>query len=307
MGVLKSVRVKVPASTANLGPGFDSIGLALNLYLEIDMSFSENFKIDLIGKHLSKLPQNKENLIYQVAQGLLMEQGINKELAIVVDGQIPIGRGLGSSASAIVGALVAANELIGAPFSREELFVKASALEHHPDNAGAAMFGGIVVASCDQEDVEYVKISPDEHLEMLVVVPDNELATKTSRNVLPSDYTLKQAVFNVSHACLLVAALCEGRLDKLSWGMRDALHQPYRAALVPGLLRLIEECPKHGALGVALSGAGPTVIALVDKDNENKFELEKFMLQTMADEGVKAQTMWLLPDSQGTQCETIYE
>ena len=294
------VRVRVPASTANLGPGFDVLGLALELYAWVELAAAPRTVIRLHGANLDGVPTDKTNLVYRVAQQLFARAGVEvPELEIDIKSDIPLTRGLGSSASAIVAALVAANALVGTPFSADELFRMASAWEGHPDNVGASLLGGLVVAFWDGKRVDYLKVVPDERLEVLVAVPDFPLSTKAARHALPDRVPMRDAVFNVGHASLLVGALCCGRLDLLRVAMRDALHQPYRARLIPGLSRILEEAEHHGALGVALSGSGPTLLALVDRSETRKAELEAFLLDTLAKENVPARTMWLRPAVEG--------
>ncbi|MBP1966032.1 homoserine kinase [Paenibacillus aceris] len=305
---VQKVRVKVPASTANLGPGFDSLGMALNLYAWIDMATSDQTTIHLIGDQMHGIPTDKTNLIYKVAQMVFQEAGVSHpELDISMYSEIPLTRGLGSSASAIVGALAGANALIGNKLSEYELFQIASRLEKHPDNVGASLFGGIVVAFWDGEKAESIRIEPDPNLEVLVAIPAFQLSTEKARGVMPKQVTMKDAVFNLSHSSLLVAALSTGNLGMIRHAMKDALHQPYRAALIPGMKTLLEQAENHGALGVALSGAGPTMLALVDLRSGRKAELEGFLKETLAKEGIDAQTLWLKPSREGVATTQLQE
>lgn len=305
---VQKVRVKVPASTANLGPGFDSLGMALNLYAWIDMAITEQTTIDLIGDQMHGIPTDKTNLIYKVAQMVFQEAGVSHpELHISMYSDIPLTRGLGSSASAIVGALAGANALIGNKLTEYELFQIASRLEKHPDNVGASLFGGIVVAFWDGEKAESIRIEPDPNLEVLVAIPAFQLATEKARGVMPKQVPMKDAVFNLSHSSLLVAALITGNLGMIRHAMKDALHQPYRAALIPGMKTLLEQAENHGALGVALSGAGPTMLALVDQRSGRKAELEEFLKETLAKEGIEAQTLWLKPSREGVTTTLLQE
>ncbi|MEW9700116.1 homoserine kinase [Paenibacillus sp. SI8] len=297
---MHKVRVKVPASTANLGPGFDSLGMAFNLYAWIDMAISDTTTIQLIGDQMNGVPTDKSNLIYKVAQMVFEQAGVSHpELAITMYSDIPLTRGLGSSASAIVGALAGANALIGNKLTQDELFQIATRLEKHPDNVGASLFGGIVVAFWDGERAEAIRLEPDVNLEALVAIPAFQLSTEKARSVMPQQVSMKDAVFNLSHSSLLVAALSTGNLGMIRHAMKDALHQPYRAALIPGMNTILEQADQHGALGVALSGAGPTMLALVDARSEQKAELEAFLKETLQKEGIEAQLLWLKPSSDG--------
>ncbi|MBQ4900553.1 homoserine kinase [Paenibacillus sp. Marseille-P2973] len=296
----EGVRVKVPASTANLGPGFDTLGMALTLYAWIEMKPAKATVFHLHGENLDGLPTDKSNLLYKVAQSVFDEAGVSlPELEITMYSDIPLTRGLGSSASAIVGALYAANLLIGSPLSLGRLFNMATALEHHPDNVGASLYGGIITAVWDGAHAEALRIEPPEQLDVLVAIPDFQLSTSKAREVLPKQIGMSDAVYNISRASLLTAALTMGRLDLIKDAMRDRLHQPYRASLVPGMGRILEEATEHGALGTALSGAGPTLLALVDRTDNQGEELRSFLLGVLGNEGITARTLWLKPCTHG--------
>jgi homoserine kinase len=254
----------------------------------------------LIGDNVQGLPLDKSNLVYTVAQQVFARAGMpEQELSITMYSEIPLTRGLGSSASAIVAALAAANALIGNKLTNDELFQMATQIENHPDNVGASLFGGIIAAMWDGNQAHHVRIEPPANLEVLVVIPEYELSTKHARSVLPKEVPLQDAVFNLSHSSVLVAALSSGRLELISEAMRDRLHQPYRASLIPGMAHILEHATEHGALGVALSGAGPTLLALVDANRGQKEDLEAFMVDTLRASDIPAKTMWLKPEGQG--------
>jgi homoserine kinase len=302
------VRVKVPGSTANLGPGFDSLGMALNLFAWIDMAIADKTSFHLIGDQMKGIPADKSNLIYKVAQMVFDLAGVHHpELEISMYSDIPLTRGLGSSASAIVGALAGANALIGGKLSDDELFQISCRLEKHPDNVGASLFGGVVVAFWDGVRAEYIRLEPHANLEVLVAIPAFQLSTEKARNVLPQQISLKDAVFNLSHSSLLVAALSTGNLEMIRHAMKDKLHQPYRAAMIPGMLHILEHATENGALGAALSGAGPTMLALVDAFSERKRELEDFLQSTFKKEGIEAETLWLAPCLDGVTVSSLSE
>jgi homoserine kinase len=232
------------------------------------------------------------------------------ELNIAMYSDIPLTRGLGSSASAIVGALVAANALIGRPLTDYTLFQMASALEKHPDNVGASLFGGLIAAFWDGERAEHIRIEPESRLEVLVAIPEFQLSTEKARHVLPTSVAMKDAVYNVGHVSLLVAALSTGRYDMIQHAMKDALHQPYRASLIPGMSDILERAVEHGALGVALSGAGPTLLALVDAASlsaAGKAELTRFLRDTLQREGIEATMLWLKPCLGGAEVLTHFD
>ncbi len=300
------VVVQVPASTANLGPGFDSLGMALSLFEWVSMAPAEETRITLVGDNLDGVATDKTNLIYEVAQAVFRKAGVEMpELDIGIRSDIPLARGLGSSATAIVGALVAANALIGNALSDDDLFQMASELEKHPDNVGASLFGGIIAASWDGERADYVRIEPPAGMEVLAAIPEFELATKKARNVLPEQVSMKDAVFNVTHSSLLTAALASGRLDLLGRAMRDRLHQPYRAALIPGMETILREATEHGALGAVLSGAGPTLLLIAETEQIADGSLVSFVKRVMSAEGIQMDARWLKPCLHGPQVRYI--
>lgn len=306
MSIYGRSRVKVPASTANLGPGFDTLGMALSLYAWIEMEEAAETVFHLYGDEMAGIPRDKSNLLYKVAQMVFAEAGVQiPELSISMYSEIPLTRGLGSSASAIVGALAAANAMIGSPLSQAKLFDMATAIEKHPDNVGASLFGGIITAVWDGEHADYIRIEPPQELEFLVVIPEFELETVKAREALPAEVTVSDAVHNISHTSLLTAALAAGRLDMIGTAMQDRLHQPYRAPLVPGMEKLLAEAPDHGALGIALSGAGPTLLCMVDRKEARKQELELFLTRTMQEHGIPSRTVWLTPCTAGVTSELL--
>ncbi|MEB3100361.1 homoserine kinase [Ferviditalea candida] len=301
----RKVLVKVPASTANLGPGFDTLGMALNLFAWIEMSMSEQTRIHLHGDQLKGVTDTKSNLVYQVAREVFTAAGeAPPELEITMYSDIPLARGLGSSATAIIGGMVAANALIGNKLSKDELFQLSSRLEKHPDNVGASLFGGIVVAYWDGNRAEYIRIEPDPRLEVLAVIPEFHLETEKARGVLPKQVSMSDAVFNVSHSSLLVVALSTGNLRMIRHAMQDKLHQPYRSSLIPGMDAILREAADYGALGVALSGAGPTLLALVEAGSGHKEALARFMSETLNRNGIASRTLWLKPCPDGAQVLT---
>lgn len=303
MSLSQGVRVKVPASTANLGPGFDTLGMALSLYSWIEIKASEQTIFHLYGDEMGGLPTDKSNLIYKMAQMVFEEAGLSvPELEISMYSEIPLTRGLGSSASAIVGALAAANALIGSPLPDSKLFDMATDLEKHPDNVGASLFGGIIAAVWDGTHADYIRIDPPADLGTLVVIPDFQLSTSKAREALPAQVSLADAVYNISRSSLMAAALSAGRLDLIRAAMQDRIHQPYRAPLVPGMSKILAEAPDQGALGIALSGAGPTMIALVDRNDPRvERQLSTYLMETMKAEGIPAACYQLNPVAKGVQ------
>lgn len=295
-----TVRIAVPASTANLGPGFDTLGMAVNLYSWIEMKVATETKITLLGDQLYGIPTDKTNLIYKMAQLVFQKAGVSiSELEITMYSDIPLTRGLGSSASAFVGGLCAANALIGFPLTDTEILNISTSIEKHPDNVAASLYGGIVVATWDGEEANCIRITPPEELETLVVIPEFQLSTSKAREVLPAQLSMADTIFNISRSSLLVAALSLGQLNMIKTAMQDRLHQPYRASLVPGMQQILEQATEQGALGIALSGAGPTMIAFVDRHSQQKEQLEQYLVNTMKAQGIVAQATWLKPVNEG--------
>jgi homoserine kinase len=265
------VKVLVPATSANLGPGFDTLGVALEIYNIIEMAETGilDVVIEVDGHDALERPEN--NLAYQAAK-LLFERLEYEPYGLHIREQIgiPVARGLGSSASAIVGGLVAANALVtrmtGQPgLSQDDLLRMAVQIEGHPDNVTPALVGGFTVSCMAEENLPlYIKFDPPDGLQAVIAIPEVPLPTKRSRGVLPGQVSMKDAVYNLNRASLLVAALAKGRLDLLAVATQDRLHQPYRAALVPGLRSVFQAAMDAGAKGVALSGSGPSVIAFVE-------------------------------------------
>lgn len=267
------VEVIVPATSANLGPGFDVLGLSINLY--------NRFKVEEIGGGLevkvpddagSSLPTDEKNLVYISAKRLFDEVGYKyRGLHIAIETGVPLGRGLGSSSTAIVGGLVAANEITGARLSKDEIFALATEIEGHPDNVGPAIFGGFTICYNSDSGFRAVSHKPSDNLKPVLLIPNSVLETKTARGVLPKEVSLPDAVFNIARSSLLVSVLLTGRSEFLRDAMRDRLHQPYRASLIPGLSDTIREIGGATGAGVALSGAGPSLVCIIDRISEKDF------------------------------------
>jgi homoserine kinase len=265
----KQVIVKVPASTANLGPGFDVLGMALNLYNTVVLEEMESDCqiIEVKGEGESLLPRDSSNLAARAVSSLLYSAGYSDHgFKLCLENQIPLASGLGSSAAAIVGGLVAANALAESPFSDQDILQMAVEIEGHPDNVTAALLGGVVVVIKDEESCIYSRLIPREGLGITAVIPDFSVSTAEARSVLPEYIPLQDAVYNLGRIALLVTALREGDWDLLRVALHDRLHQPYRCQLVPGLADVFAAALESGAYGAFLSGAGPTVVALTPPD-----------------------------------------
>lgn len=298
------IRVQVPATTANLGPGFECLGMALELYTVVEfMPVQSGLNIELSGEGAKDLARDHTNLVYRAAKGVFETVAYRPQgIKIRISSSIPPARGLGSSAAAIIGGVLAANILSGNRLSNRELLNLAASMEGHPDNVTPALCGGIIVVVPVEGDVRYVKISPPAGLKVVVAVPEFQLPTMTAREALPQQVSMQDAVFNLGRVGLLVAALQQGDLSMLGTAMDDRLHQPYRANLIPGMKKVLAAARLAGARGVTLSGSGPTLVAFAD----NNFELiARVMKDTFRQNGVTAKVMVINPSPVGARALEI--
>ena len=256
----------MPATSANLGPGFDCLGLALDLFLNVTCRLEEatGVSIAVAGSESGGISTGADNPILTALELVYQQAGAQppRGLALSIDNGIPLSRGLGSSAAAAAAGLMAGNGLLGEPFTRTELLDLGWRLEGHPDNLAPALLGGITASAIVRDRVVCIPIASPLELSVALFIPDFAMPTSQARAVLPNQVARADAVFNVGRASLLVAALAAGDAAALRWAMEDRLHQPYRAQLFPQLQPLSEAALAAGAAGVALSGAGSTVIAL---------------------------------------------
>ncbi|MDD5627762.1 MAG: homoserine kinase [Elusimicrobia bacterium] len=265
MSVLRRVRVRVPASTSNIGPGFDCLGMALGLYneLEVEMHSEDGPPVvEIEGEGAQCLPKDKSNLMVRAARTVVAGRFSNR-LVFKARNRIPLARGLGSSAAAIVAGLFAANRLMDPPpLTDEQLFDYAVVLEGHPDNVAPAVRGGVTLSIKEARSLRTVALQPHKDLVAVVCIPDFRLETAKARAVLPETVLREAAVENVARALLLASAIERGRWQDLAAAMGDRLHQPYRAPLIPGLRDVLQAALAAGTCGAALSGSGPAVLAL---------------------------------------------
>lgn len=259
------VRVRIPATSANLGPGFDALGLALALYNEVMAEEAGRVSVSVEGEGAERLAVDERNVIARGVSAAYEAAGRpfpGCRLRCV--NRIPLARGLGSSAAAWVGGLVAGNSLMGSPLDRMTLLALAARAEGHPDNVAAALLGGLTVACPVADGVRAVKLPVPGRLAWIVLVPAVTSATAEARALLPATVPRADAVFNVQRVALLLAALQAGRLDALSVALEDRLHEPYRLKLFPWIPEVAAAARKAGALGCVLSGAGPSVLAVAE-------------------------------------------
>ncbi len=300
------VVVRVPGTSANCGPGFDCLGVATTIYNYIDLTLlrSSRLTIEASGEGADKIPLGKKNLTWQAIRRLLQEVGRAddfKGAIIRTKNNVPLSRGLGSSSTAIVAGLTAANEILGAPLDKNGLLKLATEIEGHPDNVAPAIFGGFTVSVMSGGDVQTFSFMPRIKLKLIVTVPDFELSTRLARKVLPKNVALKDAIFNVSRASMLVAALVKGREDLLPFAFDDALHQPYRQKLVPGMTEVFTAAREAGALGAAISGAGSCLIAFTSAGGGLEQKIATAMTEAFTAHGVKSRALILDVDKRGAK------
>jgi homoserine kinase len=257
-------------------------------------------EIAATGEGSASVPLDERNAVYQgVVRAYARAGKTPGRLRLAIDSQIPLASGLGSSSAALIAGLAAGTELCGIGLDREEILRQGVAVEGHPDNVAPCALGGIVIAALDGEEVAWARIEPPRDLAAVVAIPDFPLPTPKSRSVLPERVERRDAIFNAGRVGLLVAALQRGDYSLLRTGMQDRLHQPYRTALVPGLEAVLAAATEAGALGAALSGAGPTALALV---NGQGAEVAGAMQKAWAKEGIAARTLVLGLAAEGVQC-----
>jgi len=258
-------RLRLPATSANLGPGFDAAAVALDFYLEIEARQATEFSIAATGRDREQCSQRENNLILEVYKNLLESNGRPViPLAIRMANEIPLGMGCGSSAAGRLAAICLAVYFGRLGWSSERILEEAVALEGHPDNAATCWLGGFVTTACEGRRVHVARVAPPAEWRAIVVLPAEPLATSEARAALPANYSRADAVANIQSVAMLGLAFSQGRGDLLRMAMRDRIHQPYRATLCPMLPRLLPLAGEHGILGVALSGAGPSVLVVVD-------------------------------------------
>ena len=267
------IKVKVPATSANMGAGFDSLGIALGLYNYVYAEEAgDGLNIEILDDSAQYLVTDERNLVYRSMMAVFDKVSYKpKGIHLKLENNIMITRGLGSSSAGIVSGLLAANKLCGARLSKNELLNIATEIEGHPDNVAPAILGGMTVTARYKDRVFFDKNDIPSDLRFAAFVPDFYLATKLSRSILPKNIPMTDAVFNLSRSALLVSSIMSGKYENLRAAVDDRLHQRYRKKLVPHIDSLFRKAYGAGALGVYLSGAGPTVVAIVSRDNE-RFE-----------------------------------
>ncbi|MBX5436473.1 MAG: homoserine kinase [Alicyclobacillaceae bacterium] len=291
------LRVRVPATSANLGPGFDCMGVALELFNEMSVEVGSPFAVDIAGESAHLLPTDRSNAVVRAMDALLERVGsrrVPSDWRLRLVNRIPVGAGLGSSASAIVGGLLLANALVEhfdreRALSRRELLEMAIAMEGHPDNVTPALQGGACLSCPDERGVRTVHLPVPDHLRFVVAVPYFTLYTEDSRRVVPDVVSRADAVYNIAQAARLTLALSTGDLSLLRGGFGDKLHEPYRQKLIPGYEEVRRAAIRAGAIAITLSGAGPSVLAWCDEEGA-AWQVADQMTLTWREHGIPCRT-----------------
>lgn len=266
--MMKPLHLRLPATSANLGPGFDAAAIALDFHLTIEAEESDRFSIDATGRDAERCARLTDNLVLDTYSRMLAERGLAaRPLALKMHNEIPLGMGCGSSAAGRLAAIALASYFGQLNLSEAEVLQEATALEGHPDNAAACWLGGFVTAATEEHRVLYARVHPPEEWRALVVLPADPLATSQARALLPESYARRDAVENVQSVALLGLAFAQGRGDLLHVAMKDKMHQPFRARVCRLLPPLLPLPGRDGILGVALSGAGPSVLVVLESEN----------------------------------------
>lgn len=303
MSEVSEVTVTVPATTANLGPGFDCIGAALTLYNRFEFSLlpgaAQPFVIEVTGLEAERVKTDESNLVYRSFAYFYQQLGRTPpSIRMKLDLGYPLARGLGSSATAIVGGLVGANLIAGSPLSQAAVTAMAITLEGHPDNVVPALIGGCRLAASTASGAWTICEVPwHKSVVPVIAIPDFELSTAEARQVLPSEYSRADAIFNMAHLGLLLRGLQTGEADWLRTALQDRIHQPYRRYLIQGYEAVEKAALNAGAYGLVISGAGPTLLALTPVDRASA--VESAMTKAWTAEGVKVQGITLQLDWHG--------
>jgi homoserine kinase len=288
MSVPGSIQLRLPATSANLGPGFDSAAVALDFYLEIEATPAAEFSIAATGRNQERCARLEDNLILEIYKRLLAANGRPVvPLAIRMKNDLPLGMGCGSSAAGRLAAIALAVHFGELDWSSERILEEASALEGHPDNAAACWLGGFVVPACEGRQVHVARVVAPAAWRAIVVLPSEPLATSKARAILPDHYSRADAVKNIQSVALLGLAFAQGRGDLLRIAMQDRIHQPYRAPICPLLPILLPLAGQSGILGAALSGAGPSVFVVVQ--DEESLPGAMAVLQGALGQGMEAE------------------
>ncbi len=296
------IRVRVPATTANLGPGFDGMGLALGLYNEIEAEPAPTLEVIIEGEGVDVLPRDAANRVVRAAAALFERLGATlPPMRLRCHNRIPLMAGLGSSAAAVVGGLALAQAWLGLGDPPETMLELATALEGHPDNVAPALLGGLVLIARDEDGLAAARV-PIPPMRVVLALPGVRVSTEMARRLLPSHLPLKDVVYQIGHAALLVHAFREGDWKLLGRAMRDRLHEPYRAKLIPGYERVVAAARAAGAAAVCISGSGPALAAFAPEGHE---AIAAAMTAAFEEAGVPARAWVVEAPVEGVQVEVL--
>ena len=300
--MVKKVIVTVPGSTANIGAGFDCLGIALSIYNRFEFEIiDEGLKVEIEGEGADYLPADNNNVVVKSAEKIFkLCSDKTPSLKIKVKSNIPLARGLGSSATAIIGSMVAANYLCNNKLSEQELLSEIVKMEGHPDNVVASYFGGLTATCVAEGKILYMKYNINKDVKLVLCIPDFKLSTEEARRAIPQIIPHKDAVFNLSRIPFIIDKLIKGDLEDLNYVIEDRLHQKYRERLIPHFSEVVLSAYNEGAKGVALSGAGPTILAIT-KDNSD--EISEAMVNTFKKYNMVSKGLIIPPDNDGIRVE----
>ncbi len=292
---------RIPASTTNLGPGFDVLGLALQLYSTVTLEMvGDDTEVVVSGVDVDKIPSTSEHIAFKAVESIFQRSGVQqpKGLKLSIANGIPAIRGLGGSGTAILGGLLTANVLCNTPYTESDILNFASGIEGHPDNVAASLYGGIVISVQEGNCIHTIRLACDPALHVVLAIPEFTLSTKEARDILPKTVDFEDAIYNISRSSLLVASIATGKLEMLPLAMKDRLHQPYRSKLITGFDEVVEAATAAGALSIALSGAGPTIAAYC---LENMEKIGKQMQEVFQNRNIPCEIKILRSDQEGAR------
>lgn len=296
----KMVKVRIPATTANMGPGFDALGMALNIYNDIEIEEVRG-ETHIYNDGVLSQEDYRKNMIYTSLVRALDKYRYKYDgfMIKVIRCDIPICRGLGSSSACIVGGIYAANALMGGIMNMDEVISLATEIEGHPDNVVPAAVGGMVASLVGGGKVNYSRVNVPEKIRFISMIPSFMVSTEMARGVMPSNYSKEDIVFNISRSAMLISALNNGELDKLRYCFGDRIHQPYRKTLIENSDIIFDKANEFGALGEFISGSGSTLMAVVNEEDAErfKFDMEGFLSNLDGNWSVKI----LEPDFEGVR------
>ncbi len=262
------IKIKVPATSANMGPGFDCLGVALGLHNTIQIAETDGGFTVVTGRDRRIVPGRDNNLIYMAMNVVFDKAGyVPKGIRIGQTNNIPTTRGFGSSSACIIGGMLGANVICGRPFNYNQILDMAAAMEGHPDNVTPALFGGFCTTVNDNGKINFISNKLTYPIRFAMMYPDYPMATRESRKVIPDMFPKEDVVFNISHATAFVSALASGKLEMLKAACEDRIHQEYRKANIPGIENVFEKSYELGSYATYLSGSGPSAVSIIDAEN----------------------------------------